>query len=199
MSRGKYDPAGLIAASLLHQENKLPILHSKSWIDVIEPGKVEVVCNLCHDRHQLPITAAQVADWMNGTLAQLAFSHIHPDGRELLISGTCPKCWNRLFGEPEPTGIGDIFSMEQASEPDKTVLILGHWYDEPDGLPILISDDVQALTSAARDLHLFSYDAYWQGIWRDHGEAVVRKEVAGYLAAALESFPEFKKLKAVHG
>ena len=33
-------------------------------------------------------------------LMQNAFPFLTSDERELLISGTCPKCWNDMFGMP---------------------------------------------------------------------------------------------------
>ena len=34
------------------------------------------------------------------TLMQNAFPFLTSDERELLISGTCSKCWNNMFGMP---------------------------------------------------------------------------------------------------
>lgn len=34
--------------------------------------------------------------------AQNVAPSIHPDLREMFISGICATCWDRMFGEPEP-------------------------------------------------------------------------------------------------
>lgn len=35
-------------------------------------------------------------------LAQNVAPSIHPDLREMFISGICATCWDRMFGEPQP-------------------------------------------------------------------------------------------------
>ncbi len=37
--------------------------------------------------------------WQEGELAQNAFPYLSADEREMLISGVCPKCWAKTFGE----------------------------------------------------------------------------------------------------
>jgi len=41
---------------------------------------------------------------VKGTHAQVAFPDMSTDNRERLISGTCPKCWNKMFGHMDPEG-----------------------------------------------------------------------------------------------
>lgn len=52
---------------------------------------------MCSDEYDVPVTQEQLNNWKNGVLIQNAMSNIPADMRELLISGTCPKCWDRLF------------------------------------------------------------------------------------------------------
>ncbi len=40
--------------------------------------------------------------WKVGENIQTVYPLIGPDVREMLISGTCQKCWDRLFSEEEP-------------------------------------------------------------------------------------------------
>lgn len=39
----------------------------------------------------------QIANWKTGTLIQRAMPNLSADQRELLISHTCGKCWDRMF------------------------------------------------------------------------------------------------------
>ena len=41
-------------------------------------------------------------DWQAGELIQNAMPNLDADSREQLISGTCPKCWDEMFGDPCP-------------------------------------------------------------------------------------------------
>ena len=59
------------------------------------PFKVQ--CKMCKQMFDLPVTQKQFEDWKSGTLIQRAMPNLKPDQRELLISGTCGKCWDRLF------------------------------------------------------------------------------------------------------
>ena len=49
----------------------------------------------------LPITAAQLAAWEAGTLAQNAFPNLSPSDREFLMTGTTDEEWNAAFAETE--------------------------------------------------------------------------------------------------
>ena len=46
----------------------------------------------------IPITEAQLADWLAGTPIQEAAPDIAPDLREFLISGITPDVWKKTFG-----------------------------------------------------------------------------------------------------
>lgn len=39
--------------------------------------------------------------WQGGELIQVVFPDLSAEERELLISGTCPSCWDAMFGEEE--------------------------------------------------------------------------------------------------
>jgi hypothetical protein len=40
-----------------------------------------------------------VESWQAGEIIQVAFPDMSIDDREILISGTHPACWNKLFPE----------------------------------------------------------------------------------------------------
>jgi hypothetical protein len=59
-------------------------------------------CPMCGEDITLKLEVAQLRQWhrMGGNLSvQQAFPTLSPDDREFLISQTCGKCYDRLFGE----------------------------------------------------------------------------------------------------
>ena len=59
---------------------------------------VEVQCPMCGEINALPVPLDGYQAWQNGELVQNAFPMLTPDERELLISGICHNCWERMFG-----------------------------------------------------------------------------------------------------
>jgi hypothetical protein len=49
----------------------------------------------------IQVRRGDLAAWRSGTLIQRAFPEMPADQRELLITGTHPACWDRLFAEDE--------------------------------------------------------------------------------------------------
>lgn len=63
---------------------------------------VVTVCPMCGHANEVAVNEADYFDWsFDGVLVQDAFPYLSADEREMLISGICPKCWNKLFGEEE--------------------------------------------------------------------------------------------------
>lgn len=62
----------------------------KSW--------VSIECVICGHEHFMLVDEADLLAWQNGKLAQDAFPYLSADEREMLISGICPACWDRMFG-----------------------------------------------------------------------------------------------------
>lgn len=54
-------------------------------------------CLHCGKSSTLRINAEQLALWNKGILVQTAFPDMPAPERELLISGTHPECWNKIF------------------------------------------------------------------------------------------------------
>lgn len=50
---------------------------------------------------ELPITEAQIQDWANGVLVQVAMPQLSRELREFLISGATPQEWGAEFGQEE--------------------------------------------------------------------------------------------------
>ena len=60
---------------------------------------IESECPFCHDTNEIEVRMGDFFKWQEGELAQNAFPYLSADEREMLISGVCPKCWAKTFGE----------------------------------------------------------------------------------------------------
>lgn len=61
---------------------------------------LSVPCVQCGAVHKLRVHLDDYESWKNGEkLVQEAFPYLSADKRELLISGICPECWDRMFGQ----------------------------------------------------------------------------------------------------
>ena len=58
-------------------------------------------CQVCGNYELWSLDRGAVERWQAGELIQDAFPHMSIDDREIMISGTHPECWNKLFGEKE--------------------------------------------------------------------------------------------------
>lgn len=54
----------------------------------------------CGKTFMLAVTEAEYKNWEDGMLIQDAMPSLGQDERELLISGTCPECWDAMMAEP---------------------------------------------------------------------------------------------------
>ena len=62
---------------------------------------IEVECRMCGKQYNLKAEKEDIQKWMNGMNIQDALPYMPEEQRELLISGTCPECWDKLFGGEE--------------------------------------------------------------------------------------------------
>ena len=60
-------------------------------------------CRVCKNQVEMKVYVEDVTAWENGELIQNAMPYLTPDEREVLISGTCGPCFDRMFGE-DPVG-----------------------------------------------------------------------------------------------
>lgn len=58
-------------------------------------------CPFCGKTHVVMIDTAGLLNYKNGALIGTAFPYLTADERELLISGTCPECWEKYMKEDE--------------------------------------------------------------------------------------------------
>ena len=60
--------------------------------------EISVKCPICGQFQTLYVEKDDYLTWMSkNTHVQDTFSYLTPSQREILISGTCPKCWDNLF------------------------------------------------------------------------------------------------------
>lgn len=60
---------------------------------------VSVGCAYCLEVHTFECSTQGVVAWQAGELIQNALPELSDDQRELMISGTCGKCWDKMFPE----------------------------------------------------------------------------------------------------
>ena len=61
--------------------------------------KSTVYCVHCDTDYDIMVDPADLKRWYDGELIQVALDYLTDDERELLMSGTCGKCWDKLFPE----------------------------------------------------------------------------------------------------
>ncbi len=62
---------------------------------------VAVPCRLCQQVTDLSVNIEGFIAWQGGEFIQDALPELSADERELLISGTCPTCWEEMFPSDE--------------------------------------------------------------------------------------------------
>lgn len=58
-------------------------------------------CPMCGRGNEVEVNENDYFDWDDGVNAAVAFPYLSANEREMLISGICPTCWNKMF-PPEP-------------------------------------------------------------------------------------------------
>ena len=58
-------------------------------------------CPFCGRSNEIEVNEMDYLDQDDGIRAQIAFPYLSDSEREMLISGICPKCWNKTFGKTE--------------------------------------------------------------------------------------------------
>lgn len=60
-------------------------------------GTITKPCPECSEIHSVKVDMDQYAKWIRGELIQNCFPEMSADEREILKTGICPKCWERMF------------------------------------------------------------------------------------------------------
>jgi hypothetical protein len=63
--------------------------------------RVPVECSCCGKAKILPLSAAGIQKRAEGGMIQDCFPDLDRGLREMLVSGTCPECWDEMFSEKE--------------------------------------------------------------------------------------------------
>ena len=58
-------------------------------------------CRVCKNQVEMQVHIEDVTAWENGEKIQNAMPYLTPGEREVLISGTCEPCFDRMFGGEE--------------------------------------------------------------------------------------------------
>jgi len=56
-------------------------------------------CTSCNKPVSIEIKPSSLLFWRQGALIQDAFPYLNSSERELLLSGICPSCWDKMFKE----------------------------------------------------------------------------------------------------
>lgn len=66
---------------------------------VLVDGRVEFVvhCGFCRTPYTFVVLPDQLEAWQDGAFVQDAFPSMPREWREMLISETCPSCFNDMF------------------------------------------------------------------------------------------------------
>ena len=56
-----------------------------------------VNCIMCGSEHSIAVPEEGFNQWQRGVAIQYALPGLTASERELLISGVCPVCWDKLF------------------------------------------------------------------------------------------------------
>lgn len=58
-------------------------------------------CPICGHENEIQVYPEDYLKWQAGALVQDAFPYLSADDREMLISGICPNCWDKMFNDEE--------------------------------------------------------------------------------------------------
>lgn len=58
--------------------------------------KIPIECEMCHREFVIEVSFKDFQEWTNDYLIQDAMPYLSPAESELLISATCPKCFDSM-------------------------------------------------------------------------------------------------------
>lgn len=59
---------------------------------------IVTTCPFCGHTNFIEVNESDYFDWDDGALIQNAFPYLSADEREMLKTGICPTCWEKMFG-----------------------------------------------------------------------------------------------------
>jgi len=57
-------------------------------------------CN-CGEQREITVNGSDLFKFRQGAFIQDAFPYLSEDDREFLLTGTCDKCWDKMFPEED--------------------------------------------------------------------------------------------------
>lgn len=82
-------------------------------------------CPMCQTVNTVEVNNEDYVKWENGTVCQVAFPYLNANEREILISGICPTCWDKMFNSETSEEDEDFEDENWEDEED--------WEDEFEG------------------------------------------------------------------
>ena len=79
---------------------------------------LDTTCPFCGETRSIMVYEDDYAAWQQGALTQVAFPYLCAEDRESLISGICPHCWDKMFGEKSEDEDISIPEPEDEDEDD---------------------------------------------------------------------------------
>lgn len=58
---------------------------------------IVISCPLCGHEQEIEVNEMDYLEWRDGALVQDAFPYLPADIREMLISGICGACWDKML------------------------------------------------------------------------------------------------------
>lgn len=71
---------------------------------------VERTCTLCHKTYRVMLDSSKHARWQAGSYVQTVWPELKPDQREIIINGTHPECFDKLFKSYDEEPVDDVDS-----------------------------------------------------------------------------------------
>lgn len=65
--------------------------------------QVTRMCPICGTKQQLVVDESAYKAWCSGMYIQDAFPDLNEDQREVLKTGICASCWDKMFKNQEAT------------------------------------------------------------------------------------------------
>ena len=68
-----------------------------SFVDDGDATNIVGPCIICKEQHAVRVLKTELEAYKRGEKIQDALRSVSTNGREFLMSGTCPKCWDAMF------------------------------------------------------------------------------------------------------
>ena len=75
-----------------------------------------IPCVFCKEVHEIWVSADDYWDWEPDMHVQDVFPYLSPEEREMLISGICPDCWEKIFPPEEEDEENNTYVCEFEEE-----------------------------------------------------------------------------------